>query len=159
MDDGFGMSMLFVLIFFIAIYIYSSFTYFAIAKKAKHKNPGLAWIPLIGPVLVFSQIAKMHWWPIFLIPFTWALLFPSWVAAIVGIVFSISMVVRYWKTFEIIQKPAWWALFSAGTSFIIALFTFVSLEEELFFKIGIFSYVFPLIFLALLGVAAWSKKK
>ena len=43
------------------------FVYMAIGRKAGFSSPGLAWIPVVGPAIVASQVAEMHWWPILLL--------------------------------------------------------------------------------------------
>lgn len=108
--------------FALAVYIYTSFAFMAIAKKARHKKPWLAWIPFIGKPILTSQIAKMNWWPILLLiipaialltlPFS--LLF-SIVLFIISIPFVITFAVFYiiwqWKTFEAVGHPGWFVLF------------------------------------------------
>ncbi len=90
----------------IGLYIYTSFAFMAIAKKAKQKNPGLAWIPGVGPLIIAYQTSKMHWWP-------WLLLigclipFLGWIATMTFWVFSI---IWMWKMFEKVKKPGWWAI-------------------------------------------------
>lgn len=118
----FSLIIAFYSIFILAIYVYTSFAFMAIAKKAKHPKPWLAWIPFVGKPILTSQIAKMHWWPIlFLIPLAIAVLFLP-IAPILGIVlillaipFSIAFLVFYiiwqWKTFEAVGHPGWFVLF------------------------------------------------
>ena len=92
----------------IALYIYMSLAFSAIAKKAKYSSPAIAWIPVVGPLIITSSIAKMHWWPIlFLVAIP--IPFISMAAIIVVTVFSI---IWLWKTYEKIRKPGWWALFN-----------------------------------------------
>ncbi len=90
----------------IAGYIYMGFAFMAIAKKAKLKSPGLAWIPCVGPMIIAYQTSKMHWWP-------W-LLFIGCVIPIVNIFAMIALAVFFiiwmWKTFEAVKKPGWWAI-------------------------------------------------
>ncbi|MEK6889453.1 MAG: hypothetical protein AABW80_05095 [Nanoarchaeota archaeon] len=98
-----------ILLIGIALYIYTSLAFMSIAKRTKCKySPGIAWIPAVGPSLISSNIAKMHWWPILLligafIPF-------------IGIIFSLVLVVYstiwMWKTFEALERPGWWAILS-----------------------------------------------
>ena len=118
------------LIFAIAIYVYSSFAFMAIAKKAKMGSGGIAWIPIVGKPLIASKIAKMHWWPV--------LLLLAGFLPVVGIFATIAFAVFYliwvYKTLETVGKPGWWAL--------LILIPFV----------GVFVY------LILLGIVAWSKK-
>ena len=129
-----ALAVVFLVILFIicvGVWLYTSFAYMAIAKKAKLKSPssGIAFIPIIGPAILSSKIAKMHWWPILLligiiIPFV------NWLFMLA---FTIFMIVWMWKTFEAIKKPGWWA--------ILMIIPLVNI-----------------IYLILLGVAAWSKR-
>lgn len=124
--------MAFLVIFLIlglAIYIYISFAFMAIGKKVKYPTPGIAWIPFIGPALITSKTAKMHWWPILLL----IGIFVPLVNSLFLLVFGIFFVIWLWKTYEVIKKPGWWAILM-----IIPVVNIVGL--------------------ILLGVAAWSKK-
>lgn len=98
--------LLFLFIFIVAAYIYTSFAYMAIAKRVKYKSPGIAWIPGIGPMLIVSKTAKMHWWPI--------LLLIGAIIPFIGFVFSIALavfqVIWHWKTFEVMKRPGWWSI-------------------------------------------------
>ncbi len=106
-----GLIFAFLFIFFIlmaVLYIYTSLAYFAVAKKARLKTPGLAWIPAVGPMIIAYQSSNMHWWPWllligFLIPF---------VGIIAIIIFAVYSVIWHWKMFETIGKPGWWAILS-----------------------------------------------
>jgi len=120
----------FILIILIGLYVYTSLAFYSIAKKAKHKKPGIAWIPFVGKNLIALQIAKMDWWPLLLILLFWIPFF-SFIAFTVLFVFQI---IWNWKMFEAIKRPGWWALF---------LIPFP------------LSY---LVYLVLLGIVAWSKK-
>ncbi|MFA5992372.1 MAG: hypothetical protein WC796_01555 [Candidatus Pacearchaeota archaeon] len=140
-SDGLGMmaailamvaaAIVFVLIVTIILWLYMSFAYMAIAKKAKlkHINPGIAFIPVVGPAIIASKIAKMHWWPILLL--IGIVIIP--ISLLFVIAFTIFMIVWMWKTFEAIKKPGWWA--------ILMIIPIVNI-----------------IYLVLLGVAAWSRK-
>lgn len=88
------------------IYLYFSFAYFAIGKKAKLKSPGLAWIPLFGPLIIAYKTSRMPWWPWlliigYLIPF---------VNVFAGLAFAIFTIVWHWKMFEKIGRPGWWSI-------------------------------------------------
>ena len=90
----------------IALYIYMSFAFMAIGRKAKLKSPGLAWIPGIGPALIAFQSSKMHWWP-------WLLIigmFIPFLNIVCSILFAIFVVIWEWKMFEVLKRPGWWAL-------------------------------------------------
>ena len=94
------------LIGFVLLWVYTSFAFVAIAKKANYPKPNLAWIPYVGPLIVTSQIAEMHWWPILLL-LLWGIPFVNFFSSIALIVFAI---IWLWKTFEVIGKPNWWAI-------------------------------------------------
>lgn len=127
-----GGMLFFFFIFFIATYVYIGFSFMAIGKKAKLKTPELAWIPFVGPYLIASQAAKMHWWPWLL----WSTLIISWIPGLNALyfaailVFLVYGVIWQWKMFEKIKRPGWWAL--------LCLIPFVNL--------------------VLYGIAAWGKK-
>ena len=101
-----GAAIVFFMILFTAIYVYSAFAYSAIARKAKHPSPNIAWIPLVGPALITSKTAKMHWWPILLLIGFWIpyLNFLLWIA------FVVFSIIWLYKTYEVIGKPGWWAI-------------------------------------------------
>lgn len=119
-----------VIIIGIAFYIYTSFVYMAIGRKAGFSSPGLAWIPVVGPAIVASQVAEMHWWPILLLIGS----FIPVVNIIVILVFTIFFIIWMWKTFEAVGRPGWWAIFM-----IIPILNIV--------------------YLVFLGIAAWGGKK
>lgn len=112
----------------IAVYIYTSLAFMAIAKKTGAEPAGIAWIPLIGPALIASKSAKMHWWPILLLIGFWI--------PILNFVLMITFIVFFfiwrWKTFEAVGRPGWWVLL-----------TLIPIAGGI-------------IYLILLGVAAWS---
>jgi hypothetical protein len=120
-----GMIVIFIIVG-IAIYVYLSFAFTTIGRKAKLKTPELAWIPIVGPAIVAFQTSKMHWWP-------WLLLIGTLIP-VIGFIFSITFavfaVIWYWKMFEKIKRPGWWALLC----------------------------LIPIVNFVLYGIAAWSKK-
>lgn len=121
--------MVLAIIISIGLYIYTSFVYMAIGRKAKLKTPELSWIPGVGPLIIAFQTSKMHWWP-------WLLLigivipFVNFIAILVFLVFAI---IWQWKMLEAIKKPGWWIL------------------------LMLIPGIGTLIWLILLGVAAWSE--
>lgn len=122
--------MIFVVLFLVALYVYMSFAYMAIAKKNKQSSPGIAWIPGVGPSIIAYRAAKMHWWPWLLII---GIFIPvSFISTICAIAFGVFNVIWHWKLFEAIKKPGWWSIFM-----IIP--------------------VLNIVFYVLIGVAAWSK--
>ena len=118
------------LILGIAIYVYLGFAFMAIGKKAGVKTPELAWIPFyIGPLIIAYQTSKMHWWP-------WLLLigfFIPYLNFVATIAFTVFAYIWMWKLFEKIGRPGWWVLLS------------------------LIPFVGPIVFLILIGVAAWDK--
>lgn len=98
--------MIFFVVLMIAAYIYYGLAYSAIAKKAKLKTPGLAWIPGVGPLIIAFQAAKMPWWP-------WLLLiglFIPYISFLFAIAFCVFAIIWHWKMFEKIRRPGWWAI-------------------------------------------------
>lgn len=95
-----------LLVYAVFYWIFSSFAYMSIAKKAKQDSPGLAWIPFVGPAIIAFKSSKMHWWP-------WLLLigcFIPIISSIAGLVFAVYVIIWNWKLFEEIGKPAWWSI-------------------------------------------------
>lgn len=90
----------------IAMWIYTSLAFMAIAKKAKQSSPGLAWIPGIGPNIIAFRAAQMHWWP-------WLLIigfFIPFLNILATIAFTVFSVIWQWKLFEKIDKPGYWSI-------------------------------------------------
>ena len=112
----------------IAVYIYSALAFMKIAKRTNTEPAWLAWIP-IANLYLFSKIAKMHWWPILLI----IGMFIPFVNFIAPIVLMVFVYIWMWRIFEAVGRPGWWPLLS------------------------LIPIVGPVIFLVLLGVAAWGK--
>ena len=128
------LGMFFVAFFFIiGIYVYSSFAYMEIGKKAKHKNPGIAWIPIVGKPLLTSQIAKMPWWPVLFLAgfiFAWIPFVGIFITYGSSVAFTVFFFIWRWKTYEKVGHPGWFSLF---------------------FLVPVVGYVF-------LGIVAWSKE-
>lgn len=136
---------LFFFVLMLIVYIYSSLAFMAISRKTGVGPAGIAWIPFVGKPLLSAKIAKMHWWPLLLLlvyilnPI--AGLADSTVVAISAmiivwtgtIIFMIYWIIWGWKVFEAVGRPGWWMILS-----IIPLLGFV-------------------LYLILLGVAAWGK--
>ena len=90
----------------LAVYVYNSWAFMVIGRKTKYESPGLAWIPLVGPLIITSQAAKMHWWPILLLAGIWIPI----VGSLCSIAVAVFSVIWLWKTFEAVKRPGWWAL-------------------------------------------------
>lgn len=123
-----GMVFLAILLI-VALYVYNSLAWYAIAKKLKSKVPWLAWIPIANGALVL-QLGGFHWAWIFLV------LIPilGWIA--LGALGIISL----WRICEKRRYPGWLA--------IIPLLGFVPVLGAL---AGIATLV-------ILGFLAWGKK-
>ncbi|MFA4953103.1 MAG: hypothetical protein WC584_02685 [Candidatus Pacearchaeota archaeon] len=83
----------------LALYIYKSIVWMKIAKRLKHKNAWLAWVP-IADVAMILQLGDFHWAWIFLI----LIPFFGWIA--LGVLF----VVANWRIFEECGYPGWFSL-------------------------------------------------
>lgn len=121
--------MAFFLIVGIAVWVYMSLAFRAIAIKNKQSSPDLAWIPGVGPLIIAFRASNMHWWP-------WLLLI-GYIVPIIGIlaliVFVVYAMIWQWKLFEAIGKPGWWVLMS------------------------LIPVLGGIVYLILLGIAAWGK--
>lgn len=118
-----------VLVVGIIIWIYTALAFMAIGRKAKDSMPGLAWIPGVGPTIIAFRAAKMAWWP-WLLLIAFVIPFVNFLAIIAFMIFAI---IWQWKMFEAISRPGWWAL------------------------MPIIPVVGGIIWLVMVGIAAWSK--
>jgi hypothetical protein len=150
--------MMLIFALFIGMYIYVSLAHVAIAKKAKNKTPGLAWIPLVGPLLISFQIAKMHWWPFLLFPLPFLFIGFPILSSILTIPFGIFSTIWEFKMFKAVKKPGWWAIFTSGLSLIAMIPSYFYAFGEVplsFSLLYLINFIFYFIFI---GIAAWSKK-
>jgi len=90
---------LFVL--FIFSYLYSSFSFFSIARKNQIGAPGIAFIPLIGPAIIAFKASDMHWWPWVLL----ILIFIPLIGFVAQIIFLIYVIIWCLKFFEKLNNP------------------------------------------------------
>jgi|WetSurMetagenome_2_1015567.scaffolds.fasta_scaffold489623_2 hypothetical protein len=97
---------LFVFLFMIAYYIVNSWAFMSLGKKVKYSTPGLAWIPVVGPALISSKTAKMHWWPILLLIGFWI----PFVGNLLVLAFTVFSIIWLYHTYEKINRPGWWAI-------------------------------------------------
>ncbi len=87
----------------IGIWIYTSLAAAAIGRREKVDKPNLAWIPGLGPALIFRKIAKMHWWPFLLLI---GLIIPI-LNTFAMIAFLVFYYIWWWKTTEARKMPGW----------------------------------------------------
>ena len=87
--------LIFVLLFAVAIYVYTALALQTIAQKTHTENPWLAWIPIVNIVLLLNIAKKPIWWILlFLIPLV-----------------NIVIVVIVWMgVAEARNKPSWWGI-------------------------------------------------
>ncbi len=134
-------------IFSIGAYIYLSFAYQSIAKKTKVKPAGIAWIPIVGPLIVASRASKRETWPIwllligtifFVVALVSEIIWVSTISMIVSlaafIAISVYSIFWHWYMFKTLKYPGWWSLLVLASS------------------MGI------IIHMTLLGIAAWLEK-
>jgi len=94
-----GLGIFIAFIALAAFYIYTSLTWYTIAKKLKYKKCWLAWIPIAKWAMVL-QLGGFHWAWIFLI------LIPilGWLALFILVIISM------WRIFEKRKYPGWFSL-------------------------------------------------
>ncbi|MBU1103170.1 MAG: hypothetical protein KJ600_01255 [Nanoarchaeota archaeon] len=94
-----ALGVMFALLVFLAIYIYSALAWLTIARKLKYKYPWLAWIPIVNCVLIL-QLGGFHWAWIFLI-----------LVPILGwIPLFVICIIATWRIFEKRKYPGWFSL-------------------------------------------------
>lgn len=94
------------LVLLLAVYIYLSFAYSAIGRRAKVRSPGIAWFPFLGPLIIAYRSSRMHWWP-------WLLLIGMVIPFInifANLAFFVVSIIWHWKMFESVKRPGWWAI-------------------------------------------------
>ena len=85
----------FMLIVWLAIYVYYAFAFMTIANKTGTENAWMAWVPILNLWLMVQIAEKEAWWIIlFFIPVL------NLVAAIV-----VTMAIA-----ERVDKPSWWGI-------------------------------------------------
>ena len=94
-----ALGILAIIIFIVAFYVYTSYTWMLIAKKLKYKKSWLVWIP-IANLAMMLQLGGFHWAWVFLI------LIPilGWIG-----LFAL-IIVATWRIFEKRKYPGWFSL-------------------------------------------------
>lgn len=90
-----GVMALFMLVFFGAIYLYTSLALQTIAKKTNTENAWWAWVPIIN-VLLMLNIAKKPLW--------WILL------CLIPVVNLVIFIIVWMAIAEARNKPNWWGI-------------------------------------------------
>lgn len=161
----------------LAIWIYMSFAFMAIAKRLKQSAPGIAWIPGIGPLIIAFRASKMHWWPWLLI-IGFFIPFLNFIAMILFVVYEI---IWLYKMFKALGRPGWWAVVPMIVVIVGAIIMMASMTLALvnmlmggiasggltnmgsLFNAGyiigmIIALLGEILFLVFVGKAAWGKK-
>jgi len=160
----------------LAVYIYLSIAYSKIGKKTQLSNPGIAWMPVIGPVVIIFESSKAHWWP-FLVATIGASLsyllmlllvamdsliaiaLSAIVLIAISILLSVLIIIWHWKTYEEIDMPGGWILIPAISLVVGYILTFIGAAYSgVLSIIGIIITILAsIIHLILIGKAAWSE--
>ena len=83
----------FLLLVFIAYYVYYAITLMTIAKKTNTPDPWLAWIP-IANVYLMTRIVGVS----------------PWLTVLVIVLYTPLMAFLLWKIAEVREKPGWYGL-------------------------------------------------
>jgi hypothetical protein len=133
----------------IALYIYLSFAYMAIGKKAKVSAPGIAWIPGIGPTIIAFKASKMSswpWWLLLSILIAWIPILGQIVYVICILIFAVYTYIWSWKLFEAVRKPGWWALIP-----LVSIIGLIPVIGWVIWLVGV------IVYFVLIGITAWGK--
>lgn len=156
----FGIVFFVLILFSIAVYIYSCWALYSLSKRMGYKIPWLSWIP-IANYFVLPALARMHWWPIavffggylfYIIAYTFYIVsfnlimnaaVPIWMMVVgigslvvylsCAILFYVYSVIWMYKICELRNRQGWWAILTI---------------------VPIFGWIWLFV---LLGILAWSK--
>ena len=120
-----------MLVLIVGVYIYTSLAYSKIARRLELEHPRIAWIPGVGPAIIASKAAGMHWWPVLLLIGFWI----PFLNVVLILTFVVFWYIWMWKTFSALGRPGWWVL------------------------LGLIPVAGGIIFLIILGVAAWGNQE
>lgn len=90
-----AIGIIFAILIGIALYVYFAYAWMTIAKKLKHKNPWLAWIPFANFAMML-QLGGFHWAWVFTAFFPPALF--------------VLLIIATWRIFERRNYPGWFSL-------------------------------------------------
>lgn len=142
-------------------YVYTSFAFMSIGKKANDSMSGLAWVPIVGNYLIATRATQMPYWPLFL--------FIGLGIPIIQFLFYVILIpfkiIWHWKVFEKMGWPGWWILVPIILSISGIIFMIVDIvtpphdaPTNVFWLGLILTGLSPLIYYVQLGIVAWSKK-
>ena len=90
-----ALGVLIILALIVGLYVYHSLAWYTIARKLKHKNPWLAWIPFANSAMRL-QLGGFHW--------AWVFLYPLVIPVL------ILLIISHWRIFEKRKYPGWFGL-------------------------------------------------
>jgi len=93
--------MLFGVILGIALYLYSAYCLYHIAKKTNTENEWLAWIPLAN-IYLMVKIARLPVW--------WLLVFLTAFIPVLNLLAIVLLGYIWWKIAEERRRPGWWGI-------------------------------------------------
>ena len=102
MGAAVGAIIMFLVVLFLAYYIFNSLAMVAIAKKIGTKNPWLAWIPIANIYLMTQMVGISGWW-------TFGIL-AVFVPFIGGPLVLAGTIYLYWIIAEKVERPGWFAI-------------------------------------------------
>src|SRR3989344_3660007 len=91
-----AIGILFLIMMIALVYVYFALAWYTIAKKMKHKNPWLAWIPFAN-ISMLLPLGGFHWAWVFLL----LIPFAGWVAVYV------LFIIASWRIFAKRKYPNW----------------------------------------------------
>ena len=94
-----ALGILIAIILIAAFYIYHALAWVTIARKLKHKNPWLAWIPFASSAMRL-QLGGYHW----------AWIFLALVPILGWIILFVLIIISHWRIFKKRNYPGWFSL-------------------------------------------------
>lgn len=98
----------------IAIYIYTAYCLYVIAKKANHPNPWYAYVPILNLVQMFQIIRQSPWWVLAMfVPFA-----------------NIFVIIWAWMELAAFRnRPKWWGILMIISPINLILLWFMAFRE------------------------------
>lgn len=103
-----------ILVLSIAMYIYTAYCLYAIAKKTNTPNPWYAYIPILNLVLIFQIIRQSPWWIL---------------AMFIPIVNIFVMIWMWMELAAVCNRPKWWGILMIISPVNLILLWFMAFRE------------------------------
>ncbi len=156
-----------ILILF-GIYAYISSAYQSIGKKSGVVGSGIAWIPVIGPLVIIYQSSRKSNWPfimlvlinflfLILIPFLFKSIYVIYALVIIYIcvilTFLVMNVIWHWKAYEKVEKPGYWILIPIAIIVLGYLISLINTKLAFIFGgiLGVGAFIVHLILIGIAG--------